>query len=71
MPGKAFFMVYLDGEGEVEIPVTTSRKDLKLYAEGDIQGTRGKEIPFHYRKGILGIKLTGENTGRWLYLTGK
>jgi len=71
MPGKAFFMVYLDGEGEVEIPLTTSRKDLKLYAEGDIQATRGKEIPFQYRKDILGIKLTDENTGRWLYLTGK
>ena len=70
LPGKAFFMVYFEGQGEVEIPLTTSRKDLQLFTEGDIPGTMGKTISFDYQNNKLQIQLTEENTGRWLYLTG-
>jgi hypothetical protein len=70
LPGKAFFMVYLEGEGEALIPLKTERKNLRIIAEGDIGGTWGKEIPFRYRQQRLRIPLNGDNTGRWLFVTG-
>jgi hypothetical protein len=71
LPGKAFFMVYLEGEGEALIPLDTDRRNLELYAEGEIGGSKGKEVPFRYQKQTLRIALNGSNTGRWLYLTGE
>jgi hypothetical protein len=71
VPGGAFFQIYLEGEGEVSIPLKTDRKNLKMYDESHVQGLRGGEIPFGYRKEILTIKLDGRTTGKWLYLTGE
>jgi hypothetical protein len=71
LPGGAFFQIYAEGAGEIEVPLQTSRNGMKLYAEGKIIGTAGKEIPFEYTRGSIRLTLDDENTGRWLYLTGK
>jgi hypothetical protein len=71
IPGKAFFQVYLEGEGEVSIPLKTDRKKLKMFDESIIQGTVGEEIPFKYKKGMITLELDGNNTGKWLYVTGE
>jgi hypothetical protein len=70
IPGKAFFQIYLEGKGEVSIPLKTDRKKLKMFEESNIQGQSGSKIPFKYKKGILSISLDNENTGKWLYITG-
>jgi hypothetical protein len=68
---EAFFQVYFEGEGKVSIPMKTGRKDLALVTEGILPGTIGESIPFLYRKGNIELELNDQNTGRWLYLTGK
>jgi hypothetical protein len=71
IPGKAFFQIYLEGEGEVSIPLKTDRKKLKMFDESIIQGTAGEEIPFKYKKGMITLELDENNTGKWLYVTGE
>ena len=71
LPGKAFFQVYAKGEGKVSIPLKTKRKKLKLFEESEIQGMEGKEHDFSYKKGTLVIELNDDNSGKWLYVTGK
>ena len=71
VPGGAFFQIYLEGEGTVSIPMKTDRKKLKMFEESIIQGFAGKEIPFTYRKGVVTLELNNDNTGKWLYITGK
>ena len=71
IPGKAFFQIYLEGEGKVSIPLKTNRSNLKMFEESDIQGLAGNEIPFSYKKGKVILKLDDSNTGKWLYITGE
>ena len=71
IPDGAFLQIFLTGEGRVEIPIPTERKDLKLYSEGIVLGTAGEEIPFKLSKGKIRLELNEANTGRWLYLAGK
>ena len=70
IPGQAFFQIWLEGDGEVSIPLKTSKKKLKMFEESSVQGMAGKEIPFKYKKGRIILELNGDNTGKWLYLTG-
>jgi len=70
IPEKAFFQIFLQGSGEISIPFTTDRKNLKLFTQGRIPGAKGKEVPFKFENGRLKIKADAENTNRWLYLTG-
>ena len=70
IPEKAFFQIFLQGSGEISIPFTTDRKNLKLLTQGRIPGAKGKEVPFKFENGRLKIKADAENTNRWLYLTG-
>ena len=69
--GGAFFQIYLEGEGEVSIPMKTDRKKLKMFSESPVQGIAGKEIPLKYQKGKINLKLDESNTGKWLYITGE
>ena len=71
IPGKAFFQIYLEGKGEVHIPLKTDRRKIKMFDESQIQGSAGNELSFNYKKGIITVKLNNNNTGRWLYLTGE
>ena len=46
------------------------RKEIKLFTQGKILGSMGEEIPFNFENGSLKIKITEENSNRWLYLVG-
>ena len=70
IPNKAFFQVFIRGSGEISIPFTTDRKKIEIFAQGKILGSMGKEIPFTFEDGSLKIKVTEENSNRWVYLTG-
>jgi hypothetical protein len=70
IPNKAFSQIFIKGSGEVSIPVVTDRKKIKIFAQGETLGSMGKEVPFNFEKGRLKIKITEENSNRWLYLTG-
>ncbi len=71
VPGGAFFQVYLEGKGEVSIPMKTDRNKLRMFDESRVQGMTGNEIPFKYKKGKITLELDDSNTGKWLYVTGK
>ncbi len=71
LPGKAFFQIYLEGSGKVAIPMKTGRRDMEMVTEGVARGTIGTSIPFTYRKGKIELELNEDNTGQWLYITGK
>jgi len=71
LPGKAFFQVYLEGSGAVRIPMKTGRSNLEMVTEGVQPGTIGKSIRFKYTNEMIELELNEENTGRWLYLTGR
>jgi hypothetical protein len=71
VPGGAFFQIYLEGKGEVSIPMKTDLKNLRMFDESQVQGTVGHEIPFKYKKGIIAIELDKGTTGKWLYVTGE
>jgi hypothetical protein len=68
--GGAFFQIYLEGKGEVSIPMKTDRKKLRMFDESRVQGMTGNEIPFKYKKGKITLELDDSNTGKWLYVTG-
>ncbi len=70
IPNKAFFQIFIKESGEISIPFTTDRKNIKLFAQGKTPGSMGKEIPFVIKKNYLKIKVTEDNSNRWLYLTG-
>ena len=67
---KAFFEIYIDGSGEIAIPLTTSRKNLKLFAEGTVPGSMGKKVAFIFENGYIKIQANEQNTRRRLYLVG-
>lgn len=67
---KAFLQIFVKGSGEISIPVITDRKKIKLFAQGKTLGSKGKEVPFDFENGFLKIKVTEENSNRWLYLVG-
>ena len=71
LPGGAFFQIYLEGQGEVSIPLETDLRKLEMYTEGVVKGTLGKSIPFKYKQGMISLELDGGNTGQWLYVRGK
>ncbi len=68
--GKAFMQIFLNGSGEISIPLETKRTQLQLWAEEAVPGSRGKLIPFKMENGMLIVNATSETNGRWLYLTG-
>jgi len=70
IPNKAFFQIFIKGSGEISIPFSTGRKNIKLFAQGKTLGSKGKEIPFDFKGSCLKIKVTEESFNRWLYLTG-
>jgi len=71
VPGKAFFQIYIEGEGKVSIPLKTDRQNLKMLTESHVQGTMGKEVPFKFKKDMISLDLDDSNTGKWLYITGE
>lgn len=70
LKNKAFLQILVNGSGKVYIPFQTRRKNLKLYCEGSILGTKGQEIDFKNEGGLLELDINSENTNRWLYLVG-
>ena len=70
IPDKAFFQIYIDGFGEITIPLSTNRKNLKIFAEGPGPGSKGEEVAFIYENGYLKIQANEQNTRRHLYLLG-
>ncbi len=70
IPNKAFFQIFIKGTGEISIPFTTDRKRIKIFAQGKILGSMGKEIPYKLENDLLKVKVTEESSNCWLYLTG-
>jgi len=69
--GKAFLQIFLNGSGEISIPLETKKTQLQLWAEGSVPGSKGKSIPFKMEKEVLKINADRETNGRWIYLIGK
>lgn len=67
---KAFYQIFIKGSGEISIPIVTDREKIKLFAQGKTLGSMGKEIFSSLENGLLKIKVTEENSNRWLYLVG-
>lgn len=55
------------GEGTVHIPASWLPKDLRLYREGPIPGSRGQLVASRIVDGVLTFEATRENGGRWIY----
>jgi hypothetical protein len=70
IPDKAFLQIYVDGSGEIKIPLKTNRRNLELFTESQVPGSMGKQVPITYENGYLNFIITPENARRWLYLNG-
>ncbi len=71
LPGGAFLQIFISDSGKITIPLKTNHKNLHLYKEGKIPGSKGKEISFAYKNNKLVINADKNSVNRWLYLTGK
>ncbi len=70
IPNQAFFQIYVDGSGEITIPLKTDRKNLRLFTEGMVPGSMGKKVPFISENGYIKIQANEQTTRRPLYLVG-
>jgi hypothetical protein len=70
IPDKAFFQIYVDGSGEIAIPLKTGRNNLKLFTEGQVPGSMGKKVDFIFENGYIKFQANDQNTRRSLYLVG-
>jgi hypothetical protein len=70
IPNKAFFQIYIDGSGEISIPLATERKNLKLCSEGPVPGSMGENVDFVYENGFIKFQATEKNMRRPLYILG-
>ncbi len=70
IPNKAFFQIYIDGSGEIAIPLKTDLKNLELFAEGPVPGSKGEKVDFIFENGSLKIEANEQNRRRHLFLVG-
>ena len=67
----AVFMMYFQGNGEVRVPVQNLDENIKVYAQGDLAGSRGAEVAHRMEEGTLVINLDETSRGRWLYVVAR
>lgn len=65
--GGAVLQIMLYGSGKLRIPISTTARTVKLYAEGPKPGSKGAEVPAQLQNGTLVFEVTPQFSGRWLY----
>ncbi len=67
---KALVKIYVEGEGMIDIPLLEGISQVKaLLADGKSQKA-GKSVPCSVRKGTVTLRITKEQSGKWIYLCG-
>jgi hypothetical protein len=59
--------IKISGTDTVHIPAAWLSPSLRLYSEGQIPGSRGEAVGSSFADGMLVLKATQENSGRWIY----
>jgi hypothetical protein len=67
VPKGAVWQALLHGQGTLRIPATHLPKDLRVYAEGSIPGSRGELLPTRRDGDTLVLEVPPAASGRWLY----
>jgi len=67
IPGGAIFEILVHGTGTVRIPFT-SDQPMKVFAQGSTLGSKGNEVVVEQNTGFLVLNITGEESGRTLWV---
>ncbi|MCC6143148.1 MAG: hypothetical protein IT368_05005 [Candidatus Hydrogenedentes bacterium] len=67
--GGAILQMMVHGGGTVRIPKGVLPDTVKVFVEGPQPGTRGNEIATRWEDGALVLEITGNESGRWLWMT--
>ena len=69
--GGALYILRIEGEGEITLPLTNLPAGVECAAEGPTPGSRGPVIPHTVEKDGLKLSLTPAARGRWIYVIEK
>jgi hypothetical protein len=68
VPGGAVMQILARGTGTLRIPARGLAPSATVFAEGATVGSRGQRVPARIESGALVVEITGEVSGRWLYV---
>ncbi|MBP7431536.1 MAG: hypothetical protein KBC05_19025 [Candidatus Hydrogenedentes bacterium] len=67
LEGGALLQIMAHGEGTLRIPKGDLPDNLAVITEGPTPGSRGHDVLSCWEAGALAIKVTGKESGRWLW----
>jgi hypothetical protein len=67
----AIYLLRIDGEGEIRLPLSSLPQSLECIVEGAQPGSRGITVPHTYQDGMLTLTASLASNGRWIYVVEK